>query len=59
MATLTKMFKNQTRSTPKNLNDEIGKLAYKFFLERSSKHGHDSEDWLRAEKIVKARHGIK
>lgn len=37
------------------INDEIGKLAYQFFVERGYKHGHDQEDWLRAERIVKAR----
>lgn len=38
-----------------NLQDEIGKLAYQFFVERNYEHGHDHEDWLRAEAIVKGR----
>lgn len=38
-----------------NPQDEIQKLAYKFFAERGFKHGHDREDWLRAEAIVKGR----
>ena len=34
---------------------EIQKLAYQFFVERGSEHGHDGEDWLRAEAVVKNR----
>ena len=33
--------------------EEIQKLAYQFFLDRGCEHGHDAEDWLRAEAIVK------
>ena len=28
--------------------------AYQFYLQRSSQHGHDIEDWLSAEKQVEA-----
>ena len=34
---------------------EIQKLAYQFFVERGFQHGHDQEDWLRAEAAVKNR----
>ena len=34
---------------------EIERLAYQFFLERGAEHGHDQEDWARAEAIVKNR----
>lgn len=40
---------------PANPQDEIQKLAYKFFLDRGCQHGHDRADWLRAEAIVKGR----
>ena len=36
-------------------NNEIAKVAYQLFVERGHKHGHDREDWLRAEAIVKKR----
>jgi hypothetical protein len=34
---------------------EIERLAYQFFTERGGEHGHDREDWLRAEAIVRGR----
>ena len=34
---------------------EISKLAYQFFVERGYQHGHQEEDWLRAEAIIKSR----
>ena len=34
---------------------EIAQLAYQFFVDRGSEHGHDQEDWTRAEAIVKNR----
>ena len=30
-------------------HEEIAKLAHRFWLERGRQHGHDAEDWLRAE----------
>lgn len=36
-------------------NEEIAKLAYKFFSDRGGEHGHDQEDWLRAEAVVKRK----
>ena len=34
---------------------EIERLAYQFFVERGYEHGHQDEDWLRAESIIKNR----
>lgn len=42
-----------------NLQEEIQNLAYQYFLERGSQHGHDQEDWLRAESTVRSRHGLR
>ncbi len=36
-------------------NEEIAKLAHKFFSDRGGEHGHDQEDWLRAEAIIKKK----
>jgi Protein of unknown function (DUF2934) len=30
-------------------HDEIASLAHRFWTERGGQHGHDTEDWLRAE----------
>ncbi|OGW92118.1 MAG: hypothetical protein A3D28_03440 [Omnitrophica bacterium RIFCSPHIGHO2_02_FULL_63_14] len=34
---------------------QIEKLAYQFYADRGYEHGHDAEDWGRAEAIVRAR----
>lgn len=34
---------------------EVQRLAYQFFVDRGFEHGHDEEDWLRAEAVVKNR----
>ncbi len=48
-----------SRRIPANANqslqEEIGKLAYQFFVDRGYQNGHDQEDWLRAERVVRAR----
>jgi hypothetical protein len=45
-----------------NLQDfleEVRKGAYDLFLQRGSTHGNDLEDWLKAEKKIKRKYGIK
>ncbi len=32
--------------------DEVSRRAYELFLSRGGEHGHDVEDWLRAEREV-------
>ena len=53
MARITKTNNSTTMDT--SIQNEVAKLAYQFFVERGYKHGNDREDWLRAERIVKAR----
>ena len=53
--TQTKENTRQVSSNGSNDQQEIAKLSYQFFLERGSQHGHDREDWLRAEAIVKKK----
>lgn len=31
------------------------RLAYQFFVDRGFDHGHDQEDWLKAESIIRNR----
>ena len=44
----------QNRSS-QNLSEQIQRLAYQFFVERGYQHGHDAEDWLRAEAVIRKR----
>jgi hypothetical protein len=37
---------------------EIANVAYALFLERGGTDGHDVEDWLRAEQILRERRSI-
>ena len=34
--------------------DDVARRAYELFLERGGQHGHDIEDWLRAERELRA-----
>lgn len=34
---------------------EVERLAYQFFIGRGNQHGHDVEDWAKAEAIVRKR----
>jgi len=43
------------RAFTKSEQQEIERLAYKFFVDRGYEHGHDQEDWLKAEAIVRNR----
>lgn len=44
--------KEQTTIEPGE--QQIRERAYQFFVHRGYKHGHDKEDWLRAEKELRA-----
>ena len=35
--------------------DDVAQVAYALFEQRGCMHGHDEEDWLRAEQIVRQR----
>lgn len=35
--------------------EEIAKVAFELFEQRGRAHGHDLEDWLAAERIVRQR----
>ena len=37
------------------LQEQIRVLAYQFFEQRGYEHGHDVEDWLRAEEVILSR----
>ena len=35
--------------------DEIAQLAHQFWNERGRQHGHDADDWLRAEQLLRGK----
>jgi hypothetical protein len=45
-------------ATEVNSQAEVASEAYGLFLERGGAHGHDVEDWLRAEQILRERRSI-
>ena len=50
--------KNRQSITPEQLIAEINNRAYYFSIERGNGQGTPLEDWLAAEKEIKARYGI-
>jgi|GEM_PF-6529385 hypothetical protein len=56
-----KTFNRRTTSkrvSQEQLWNEVSKLAYQFYVDRGYTNGNDQDDWLRAERIVKARYNI-
>jgi hypothetical protein len=35
--------------------DEIARLAHRYWAERGHQHGHDADDWLRAEQELRGK----
>lgn len=50
--TSSKKINSASSSTQKQ---EVERLAYQLFVDRGYEHGHDQEDWLRAEAIARSR----
>ncbi len=36
-------------------HEQVAELAHRFWDERGRAHGHDAEDWFRAEKLLRSR----
>ena len=43
----------QTAKSNGDLNQKIAQKAYDLYVARGCENGHDVEDWVKAEKIVK------
>jgi hypothetical protein len=41
------------RKATKIAREAVGRLAYELYLRRDREHGHDIEDWLTAERMLK------
>ena len=49
--TVAKKTSSRSKLAPLGAShEEIASLAHRFWTERGGKHGHDTEDWLRAER---------
>jgi hypothetical protein len=46
---------NANGSERRASHEEIAVLAHRFWAERGRQHGHDAEDWLRAEQELLGR----
>lgn len=45
-------IKKATASTARVTHEEIAILAHHLWIERGAQHGHDADDWLRAEQTL-------
>ena len=57
---MTKVASHKAPRQSRRLSKEdprelIGKKAYELYEKRGREHGHDLDDWLEAEKLVKTR----
>lgn len=43
------------RVSSERVREMIGEKAYELYEKRGKEHGHDLDDWLEAEKLVKTR----
>jgi len=55
-----KNFKRTTSRKPSSdqLNNEISKLAYQYFVDRGYEHGNEMDDWLRAERVINSKYNL-
>ena len=49
----SKSFRSGSRSS-EELREKIQQKAYELFEQRGCEHGHDLEDWLEAERLVRS-----
>lgn len=48
--------RSQSSSTARPVqHEEVARLAHRYWAERGGQHGHDVEDWFRAEQELRGR----
>jgi hypothetical protein len=52
IASKRKAVSKKGSAAPSISHEEIAILAHRFWNERGRQHGHDAEDWLRAEQAL-------
>jgi len=49
-------FNREQMTVARNIsNDEIARLAHQLWNDRGRQHGHDAEDWFRAEQLLRSK----
>ena len=51
----TNRIQTKQKALSKKELQEVQKLAYQLFVDRGYEHGHDKEDWAKAEQSVRNR----
>lgn len=51
----TKRTPTLITDTPQNIEERIRRRAYELYEARGREHGHDWEDWFRAESEIKGK----
>ena len=57
-STGSKSSKDTPATSPEKLVDEIKKRAYEIHLKRGKTPGSDMDDWLKAEREIKAKYHV-
>ncbi len=57
--TATKTNGTCTMASLPDPNGEVARLAYQFYSDRGCQHGHDQEDWLKAEAVIRQEKNVK
>jgi hypothetical protein len=52
MQTSNTFLHSDAAAVRKPTHDDIARAAYRLYLEQGSQHGHDLDDWLRAEQML-------
>ena len=55
IASKRKTGSNKDAATGSVSTEEIAMLAHRFWNERGRQHGHDAEDWFRAEQALRGK----
>jgi hypothetical protein len=55
IASKRKTSSNKDAATASVSAEEIAMLAHRFWNERGRQHGHDAEDWFRAEQALRGK----
>ncbi len=52
-------FTTSKKLAPEQLTNEIAQMAYQYYVDRGYQSGNEMDDWLRAEKAIKAKYNLK
>jgi hypothetical protein len=55
VSNVTEITSSSNVSSAKLSYEQVALLAHKYWAERGHKHGHDAEDWFRAEQELRSK----